>query len=196
MCCTSFVIQAITFISSSTIKPSPDKLKCSVCCTSFVIHVITFISSFIIKPSPNKLKCPMCCTAFVIHVITFISASTIKLSPWWLKMAAWGRTGPELRQFIPYPSGTGQSTRVWSGLGGMQVSLDHLCQKTPETSFRRYSISITFSKNVLAIEKLNFMNWSWWLLGGLPSLQSLYGIPLSLVSKGPHSGAPSLRIGD
>ena len=113
-------------------------------------------------------------------------------------MAAWGRTGPELRHFIPYLSGTGQSTRVWSGLGGMQVSLDHLCQKTPETSFRKYTISITFFKNFLAKEKLNFMNWSWWLLRGLPSLQSLYGIPLdlSLVGKGPLSGAPSLRIGD
>ena len=115
-----------------------------------------------------------------------------------LNMAAWGRTGPELRHFIPYLSGTGQSTRVWSGLGGMQVSLDHLCQKTPETSFRKYTISITFFKNFLAKEKLNFMNWSWWLLRGLPSLQSLYGIPLdlSLVGKGPLSGAPSLRIGD
>ena len=55
-----------------------------------------------------------------------------------------------------------------------------------------------FFKNFLAKEKLNFMNWSWWLLRGLPSLQSLYGIPLdlSLVGKGPLSGAPSLRIGD
>ena len=45
-----------------------------------------------------------------------------------------------------------------------------------------------FSKNFLAKEKLNFMNWSWWLLRGLPSLQSLYGIPLDLSLVG--QGAP------
>ena len=112
-----------------------------------------------------------------------------------VNLAAWGRTGLELRHVIPYLSGTGQSTWVWSALDGMQVSLDHMYQTTQETSFRKYAFFIRFLWKLLCPREAQFHELilvaiKWIIKSAIPLWDSR-GPAIS--GQGAPLGAPFLR---